>query len=181
MLTLLHRPGSSAHSLSGENLHFKHGFWWNFIIQKCIKAADCRKAGIDSSDLQFSLQTLCCKGALIVFMLINPRGTSGCSGTFWAPQQQEIFLSGVGKPQAEKSSWLLSRPQGFQNIWYPQAGSTHLQHCAFPVPSTPSQKSHNFFYSDLAQFFSEKTQLWKYKLLDHIWNNDSIHSFQTLL
>lgn len=41
----LHRPGSSAHNLSGENLHFKHGFWWNFMIQKCIKTAACRKAG----------------------------------------------------------------------------------------------------------------------------------------
>lgn len=99
-------------------------------------------------------------------MLVSARGTSGCSGTFWAPQHQEIFLSGVGKPQAEKSSWSLSRPQGFQNIWYPQAGSTHLQHCAFPVPSTPSQKSHNCFYSDFAQCSSlkrhgcENTNFW---------------------
>lgn len=70
------------------------------------------------------------------------------------------------KPQAEKSIWSLSRPQGFQNIWYPWAGSTHLQHIAFPVTSTPFQKSHNCFYSDLAQFSSlkrhgcENTNFW---------------------
>lgn len=97
MLTLLHRPGSClcrAHQLRAclekicsSNMDFGEVSWYRNVS----KQQPAEKQGIDSSDLQFSFQTLCCKGALIVSMLISDRGTSGCSGTFWAPQQQEIL------------------------------------------------------------------------------------------
>lgn len=149
---------SSAHNLSGENLHYKHRFWWNSMIQKCIKTTACRKAGYSQ---QWS-------PALFANTLLQR-----CFNCIYVDKWQRDFRvlrhffgstaagnpSSVGwswKPQAEKSSWSLSRPQGFQNIWYPWAGSAHLQHIAFPVPSTPFQKSHNCFYSDLAQFSSLK-------------------------
>lgn len=50
-------------------------------------------------------------------------------------------------------------------------------HCFLPMPCTVFQKSHNCFYCNLAQLPPLKGK--HTSLLDHIWYNDSVHSFQT--
>lgn len=97
MLTLLHRPGSHlcrAHQptvclekICTSNMVFGEILWYGNVSRQ----QPAEKQGIDGCDLQFPFQGLCCKGALIIFMLRSDRGTPGCPDTFWAPQQQEIL------------------------------------------------------------------------------------------
>lgn len=133
------------------------------MIRKCIKTEACRKAGYRWlwSPVPFSRTLLqrCFNYIYVEKWQRDSRVPRHFLGSTAAGNPSSVGWS--WKPQAEKSSWSLSRPQGFQNIWHPRAGSTHLQHSAFPVPSTPFQKSHNCFHSHLAQFSSLKRHGWE--------------------
>jgi len=139
------------------------------MMQKYIKAAACRKAGCGQ---QWAANVL----------------LQRCPICFYADKQQKgsrvlkHFLGSIAagtlcsvgwswKPQAKKSGWSLSRPQGFQNMWYPWLDLPTCTHCFLPMPSTPFQKSHNCFCCDSSVPFSEGKHA---ALLDYIWCNDSV-------
>lgn len=133
MLMGLHRPGSLLHRVHQPRvcLDFKHRFWWGLIMRKS-KQQPAEEQGIGSSDLQFSLQTSPCSICMPVDeQQRGSRVLRHFEGSIAAGAPCSVGRS--WEPQAKRTGWSLSRPQGFQNIGYPWARSAHLQHIAFSL------------------------------------------------